>query len=85
MNIQTDPSFERDYARLPQHIQERVDQKLVLFAGNSRHPSLRVKKMEGWGDVWEGHITSDYCFTFRQVRDTYYLRHVGTHEIYRNP
>ena len=85
MNIEALSSFERDYSRLPQHIQERVDQKLVLFAENPRHPSLRVKKMGGWGDVWEGHITKGYCFTFQQVQDTYFLRRVGTHQIYRNP
>ena len=85
MKIRTDPSFDRDYARLPRHIQERVDQKLALFAENPRYPSLRVKKMEGHRDIWEGHISGEYCFTFRMVKDIYRLRRVGTHEIYRNP
>ena len=85
MNLRTDPSFDKDYARLPQHLQERVDQKLALFAENPRHPSLRVKKMEGPKDIWEGHISYEYCFTFRIVDDTCRLRRVGTHEIYRRP
>jgi mRNA-degrading endonuclease YafQ of YafQ-DinJ toxin-antitoxin module len=85
MNIRTDPSFDKDYARLPQHLQERVDQKLALFIENPRHPSLRIKKMQGHNDIWEGHISYGYCFTFRIVEDTCLLRRVGTHEIYRSP
>ena len=85
MNIRTDPSFDRDYSRLPPPIQERVDRKLVLFAGNPRHPSLRVRKMEGARDIWDGHLSYEYCFTFRIVDETCRLRRVGTHEIYRSP
>ena len=77
MNFRTVPSFDRDYARLPQHIQERVAQKLALLAENLRHPALRVRKMQGAQDIWEGHITYEYCFTFRVVGDTCILRRVG--------
>jgi mRNA-degrading endonuclease RelE of RelBE toxin-antitoxin system len=85
MKIEIEASFDRDYARLPNHIQERVDSKLALFLQDSRHPSLGVKKMEGWGDVWEGRITQGYRFTFQIVGDTYRLRRIGTHDILRHP
>lgn len=85
MNLRPDNSFDNDYARLPTPIQKRVDKKLTLFVQNPRHPSLRVKKMEGHEDIWEGRISDDYRFTFRIVGETYWLRHVGPHDILKNP
>jgi len=85
MRIQTEPSFDRDYARLPRRIQERADKQLALLVQDPRHPSLRIKKMEGWGDTWEGRITREYRFTFTIVSDTYHLRRIGTHDILNRP
>ena len=85
MNILTDSSFDKDYACLPKNMKERVDQKLALFVGNPRHPSLRAKKMRGHHNIWEGHISYEYCFTFKIVGNTCRLRRVGTHDIYQNP
>jgi len=85
MNIKTEKLFDRDYARLPQHLQERVKKQLALLLENLRHPSLQAHKMGGRGDIWEARVTQDYRFTFWIDGDTYRLRRVGTHEIYRNP
>jgi len=85
MRIVRDPSFVRDFTALPSAIQERAEKKLVLFLENPRHPSLRTKKMEGWDNIWEAHITKEYCFTFEIQGDLYKLRRIGTHEIYRSP
>lgn len=85
MNLRPDKSFDDDYARLSVAVQKRVDKKLTLFVQNPHHPSLRVKKMEGYEDIWEGRISDDYRFTFRIVGETCRLRHVGTHDILRNP
>lgn len=84
MRIARDPRFMRDFAALPSAIQERAEKKLALFLENPRHPSLRIKKMEGC-NIWEGHITKEYCFTFEIVEDLYKLRRIGTHDIYRSP
>ena len=85
MRIISEPSFDRDYARLPQRIQERAEKQLALLFTNSRHPSLRIKKMEGWDDIWEGRITRDYRFTFTIEGDRYILRRIGPHRILDNP
>ncbi len=85
MNIRTDKSFDRDYARLPQQIQDRVDKQLALLLTNPRHPSLRIQKMKGQREIWEGRVSEDYRFTFKIVGDTCRLRRVGTHDIYRRP
>jgi len=72
-------TFIRDYRKLSQTIQEQVDRKLALLLQNMRHPSLRVKKVRGYDDVWEGSITMNYRFFFRQAVDKYVLLRVGTH------
>lgn len=71
--------FIRDYKKLPSNIQENVDRKLSFLLQNMRHPSLRVKKVRGYEDVWEGSITMNYRFFFRRSKDKYVLLRVGTH------
>jgi len=85
MNFKTEKTFDRYYARLPQHLQERVKKQLALLLENPRHPSLQTQKMAGHSDIWEARVTRDYRFTFKIEGETYRLRHVGTHEIFRHP
>lgn len=65
--------------------------KSTILEAERHHPSLRIRKMQGYADVWEGHITMQYVFTFHIEKDPktgetiYVFRTVGTHDIYRNP
>jgi mRNA-degrading endonuclease RelE of RelBE toxin-antitoxin system len=73
--------FQRDYTALPRPIQTQVDKQLGLFLSNPRHPSLRVKKIQGTGGrIFEGRITRGYRFTFEIAGDSYILRRVGQHD-----
>ena len=88
MKIVTEKSFDRDYARLPRNIQERVDKQLTLFISDPHHGSLHTQKMKGkagQAEIWEARVTASYRFTFKIIGDTYRLRRVGTHQIYRKP
>jgi len=85
MKIQSTKQFEQDYARLPQVIKDRAEKQLTLLFENPRHPSLRIKKMEGYIDIWEGSITQKYRFTFSITGNTYFLRRIGKHDILRTP
>jgi mRNA-degrading endonuclease RelE of RelBE toxin-antitoxin system len=78
-------SFRKEYPTLPSSIQESAEKKLKLLLQDSHHPSLRVKKMEGFPGIWEGSITKSYRFTFQIIEDVYILRRVGTHGILRTP
>ena len=78
-------SFRKEYAVLPTHIQALAEKKLGLLLHDSYRPSLRIKKMEGSGDIWEGRITQSYRFTFHMQGDTYILRRVGSHDMLKNP
>jgi len=75
--------FQKDYKRLPRHIQKETDNALRLLADNPRHPSLRIKKMQGTKGIWEESVTMSYRFTFHMESDTLVLRRIGTHDILR--
>jgi mRNA-degrading endonuclease YafQ of YafQ-DinJ toxin-antitoxin module len=87
--------FWKTYAQLPVEIKEKAREAFQLFQQGVDnplfHPSLRIRKLEGHSDIWEGHITVQYVFTFHIEEDAetgekiYVFRKVGTHEIYRKP
>ncbi len=73
--------FKKDYKAQPQEIQNAFDKKLAIFLNNIYHPSLRVKRIQGTKDRWEGSITMKYRFTFEFSEDTLIFRTIGTHDI----
>ncbi len=88
-------TFWKSYAGLPTPIKERARRVFRMFqAGVDNppfHPSLRIRKMAGYENIWEGHITRQYVFTFHIESDPesqeaiYVFRNIGSHDIYRNP
>ena len=74
-------SFEQDYIRLPEQVQALVEKAIRLLGENPRHPSLRVRKMKGTEEIWEGRVTRSYRITFNLERNVIILRRVGTHDI----
>lgn len=73
--------FKKQYKTLPLEIREAFKEKLVLFLTNMQHPSLRIKKIQGVENRWEGSITMKYRFTFEFDQDTVVFRAIGTHDI----
>ena len=85
MKVQTTRPFDRDYARLPKEIKDRVDKQLALLLTNPRHPSLRLKKIRGAEDIWEVRVSKAYRMTLHIVGDTLILRRIGPHDVVREP
>jgi mRNA interferase RelE/StbE len=82
--------FKADFQTLPERIKRSAEKALRFFVQNPRHPSLRVKKMEGQRDpegrdIWEARVTQAYRFTFAIYGDTYILYRIGPHNIERRP
>ena len=73
--------FKKQYQSLPFKIQSTFDAKLELFLKNMLHPSLRVKRIQGTQDRWEGSITMKYRFTFEMSETHVIFRTIGTHDI----
>jgi mRNA interferase RelE/StbE len=73
--------FKKEYNNLPKEIQKAFDQKLQLFLKDISHPSLRVKRIQGTKNRWEGSVTMKYRFTFEFPENTLIFRAIGTHDI----
>ena len=83
-------SFKKNFEALSENDREQVEQALVLLSGSWRHPSLHVKKMKGRDGVWEARATQSLRITFqiggkRDGLDICILRHIGPHDILRQP
>ena len=81
MNIIRANSFKRDYKKLPAEIQEQADNKLRFLIQNIAHPSLRVKRVQKYNDIFEASVTMKYRFFFRIRTDAYILLRIGKHDI----
>jgi mRNA-degrading endonuclease RelE of RelBE toxin-antitoxin system len=73
--------FKREYLSLPKEVQQAFDEKLKLFLQDISHPSLRVKRIQGTKDRWEGSVTKKYRFTFQFSEKAILFRAIGTHDI----
>ena len=90
----TEPFWEA-YAQLLTRVKRKARQAFRLFQQGAErlpfHPSLRIRKMQGHPNIWEGHVTVQYVFTFHIEEDpdtgetVYVFRNIGTHGIYRRP
>ena len=86
MKIHLKETFHKDYRKLPATLQKAADAKIRMLAENPRHPSLRVKKMEGHKNTWEASITMKYRITFEIEEDAFLLRRIGEHDkVLKNP
>ncbi len=73
--------FKKEYNALHKEIQNAFDKKLVLFLDDTTYPSLRVKRIQGTKQQWEGSVTKNYRFTFEFTKNTVLFRTIGTHNI----
>ena len=73
--------FKKQYKMLPANIQRTFHAKLSLMLDDMEHPSLRIKKIQGAANRWEGSVTMKYRFTFHLDEETLVLRTIGTHDI----
>lgn len=73
------PRFNKNFDRLPKHIQKKAIKALTLLAEDHRHKSLRVRKMRGL-DVYEARIDIHYRFTYNVMENDIHLLTIGMHD-----
>lgn len=81
MRLRRADRFLDDYRKLPAGIRDRVDAKLAYLATGLAHPSLRVKRVRKYRDVYEASVNMDYGILFQIVDDARVLLRVGRHDI----
>jgi mRNA interferase RelE/StbE len=79
MRLQYTRRFQRAYSDLSDKDAERVRKALFELAENPRHPSLRVKKIQGTDNIWEARAGLLMRMTFEMSGDSIILRNVGPH------
>lgn len=85
MRFYREKSFKKDYQKLPQHIQKKLNKQLRNLAVHGvTHSGLNARKMEGY-DIWEARIDGQYRLTFVMRGEEIFLRRAGTHAVYRKP
>ena len=73
--------FKNAYQALPKPVQSKVAKAFLMFQEDPTHPSLGIKKIRGYGEIWEGRVDLQYRFTF------HYEKHPRTGEaicVFRN-
>ena len=80
-SFQFSKRFRKEYQKLPVNIQKVFNDKLTLLKNNISHPSLRIKRIQGTKERWEGSVTMKYRFTFEMQDQTIFFRMNGTHDI----
>jgi mRNA-degrading endonuclease RelE of RelBE toxin-antitoxin system len=78
-------TFKKHYQRLPPRVREQFDRQLGRLLEDRDYPSLRIKKIQGTADIWEGSVTMQYRFTFTLADGIATLRNIGSHDILKNP
>jgi len=84
VEFRTTRTFDKSFSALPAKIQKRTLDKLALYENDRRHPSLRVKKMEGAPDIWEMSVSKDCRITFQREGNVFLLRNIGSHDILKH-
>lgn len=79
----TTRTFDKQYAKLPERIQDKVDKQLGFLKHSIHHPSLNAKKMQNT-QLWECRVDYHYRIVFELKNEqVIVLLFVGTHEIYK--
>lgn len=85
MKIKYTSRFKRAYTKLPPSGKHFFEDKLHQFIDDWRHPSLRVKRVQGTESIWEASINMKIRFTFEWLQDEdgndiCLLRNIGDHD-----
>lgn len=78
--------FKKAYRRLPISVQQKAQKAIRLLDENIRHPSLRVKRIQGTDALFEGRVDRKYRFSFEFDGNDILLRNIDNHdECLKNP
>jgi len=72
MEINFTKQADKQYQKLPQHIQKKADKQFGYLLQDFRHPSLNAKLYSGTNNLWQARIDKSYRFYFYIV-DPHYI------------
>lgn len=69
----------KQYRALPKALQKKADKQFIYLVEDFRHPSLKVKKYQGYENLWQGRIDKGYRFYFHVVEPHYIIISIINH------
>jgi mRNA-degrading endonuclease RelE of RelBE toxin-antitoxin system len=75
-------SFRRDFAKLPQRIQERARTAYRLFKADPFHPGLQFKRLHATLPLWSVRVTDSYRAVGIRSDEEIVWFFIGTHADY---
>lgn len=80
MRFERTERLKRAYLKLNEQKRQAVKKALLQMFTDINHPSLRVKKVKGAGDIWEARASASLRLTFVWVGSLIILRNCGEHD-----
>lgn len=79
MRIRLTDGAIKQYVSLPKQLQKKTDKQFSYLIEDFRHPSLKVKKYQGFENLWQGRIDKSYRFYFHVVEPHYIIVSIINH------
>ena len=82
MRSRTTTQFRKSFAGLPKQVQEQTRAAYRQFKENSKHPSLRFKKVQPELPIYSARVSKNYRAVGQLEGDTVIWVWVGSHSEY---
>lgn len=79
MRIRLTAGAIRQYKSLSKQLQKKADKQFLYLIEDYRHPSLNVKKYQGYENLWQGRIDKGYRFYFHVIEPHYIIISIINH------
>jgi hypothetical protein len=73
------PQFWASYRRLPANVQRNADKAFLLLKSDDRHPSLQLKKLDGF---WSARVGLHHRVLAKKIEGGLLWFWIGTHAEY---
>jgi mRNA-degrading endonuclease RelE of RelBE toxin-antitoxin system len=79
MQVRLTDSAEKQFLALPKHLQKKARKQFIFLLADICHPSLDIKKYQGFDNLWQGRIDKGYRFYFHIINPEYIIISIINH------
>jgi mRNA-degrading endonuclease RelE of RelBE toxin-antitoxin system len=79
MRIRLTAGAIKQYQALPKSLQKKADKQFAFLLEDLRHPSLNIKKYQGFDNLWQGRIDKSYRFYFHVIEPHFIIISIINH------
>lgn len=79
MEVRFTANARKQFLALPEHLQKKTRKQFIFLLEDIHHPSLNIKKYQGFDDLWQGRIDKSYRFYFHIINPEYIIISIINH------